>query len=69
MAAKKEKISKTHFYVAGPIWIHTLKEWRERDYKHVRALPGEYTVKLLVNDKELTGKAVVMQDHWYIKQW
>lgn len=51
------------------IWIHTLKEWRERDYKHVRALPGEYTVKLLVNDKELTGKALVMQDHWYVKQW
>jgi hypothetical protein len=40
-----------------------------RDYKHVRALPEEYTVRLLVDDRELTGKAVVMQDHWYVRQW
>lgn len=51
------------------IWIHTLKEWRERDYQHVRAQPGEYTVKLLVNGKELTGKVNVLQDHAYVKQW
>jgi len=47
------------------IWIHTLKEWREREYKHIRAKPGEYTVKLLVNGKELTGEALVFKDHWY----
>ena len=51
------------------IWIHTTKDSRERDYKHVRALPGEYTVKLLVSGKELTRSAVVLQDHWYVKQW
>lgn len=47
------------------IWIHTLKEWRERDYKHIRAKPGEYTVKLLVNGKEFTKKVLVLKDHWY----
>ena len=51
------------------IWIHTLKEWRERDFKHVRTQPGEYTVRILVNGKELTGKVNVLQDYWYIKQW
>jgi len=34
-----------------------------------QALPGEYTVKVLVNDKDLAGKAVVMHDHWHIRQW
>ncbi|MEE9501935.1 MAG: hypothetical protein V3V48_07665 [Candidatus Aminicenantaceae bacterium] len=47
------------------IWIHELKEWRERDYKHIRAKPGEYTIKLLVNGKEFAKKALVLKDHWY----
>ena len=47
------------------IWIHELKEWRERDYKHIRAKPGEYTIKLLVNGKEFARKALVLKDHWY----
>jgi len=47
------------------IWIHELKEWREREYKHIRAKPGEYTIKLLVNGKELSKKALVLKDHWY----
>ena len=51
------------------IWIHTLPEWTERDYKHVRAKPGEYTVKVLVNGCELTGRSLVLQDHWYDKRY
>ena len=51
------------------IWIHTLPEWRERDYKHIRAKPGEYTVKVLVNGRELTGTAVVLRDQWYDKRY
>ncbi len=51
------------------IWIHTLPEWRERDYKHIRAQPGEYIVKVLVNGHELTGTTVVLQDHWYDKRY
>ena len=51
------------------IWIHSLPEWRERDYKHVRAKPGEYTVKVLVNGRELTGTALVLQDQWYDKTY
>ncbi len=51
------------------IWIHTLPEWRERDYKHIRARPGEYTVKVLVNGGELSGTAVVLQDQWYDKRY
>ena len=47
------------------IWIHTLKEWRERDYKHIREKPGEYTIKLLVNGKKFTKKVLVLKDHWY----
>ena len=47
------------------IWIHNLKEWREHDYKHVRAKPGAYTVRLLVNGKVLEKKALVLKDHWY----
>jgi hypothetical protein len=51
------------------IWIHSLPEWRERDYKHVRAKPGEYTVKVLVNGRELTGTALILQDQWYDKTY
>ncbi len=51
------------------IWIHSLPEWRERDYKHVRAKPGEYTVKVLVNGRELTGTALVLEDQWYDKTY
>ena len=51
------------------IWIHTLPEWRERDYKHIRARPGEYTVKVMVNGRELTGTAIVLQDQWYDKRY
>ena len=51
------------------IWIHPLPEWRERDYKHVRAKPGEYTVKVVVNGRELTGTALVLQDQWYDKTY
>jgi len=51
------------------IWIHTLKEWRERDYKHIRAKPGEYNVKVLVNGRELSGTVVVLQDQWYDKRY
>jgi len=29
--------------------------------------PGEYTVKLIVNGKELTRKAMVLKDEWFIK--
>ena len=47
------------------IWIHELKEWREREYKHTRAKPGEYSIKLLVNGKEFAKKALVLKDHWY----
>jgi photosystem II stability/assembly factor-like uncharacterized protein len=47
------------------IWIHTLKDWRERDYKHIRVRPGEYTIKLLAGGKEFTKKALVLKDHWY----
>ncbi len=47
------------------IWIHELKEWRERDYKHIRAKPGEYTIKLLVNGKEFAKKVLILKDHWY----
>ena len=51
------------------IWIHSLPDWRERDYKHVRAKPGEYTVKLLVNGAELMDTAVLLQDHWYDERY
>lgn len=47
------------------IWIHNLKEWREREYKHIRAKPGEYTVKLLVNGEEIKKEVLVLKDHWY----
>ena len=49
------------------IWIQANPEWREVDYKHVRAKPGEYRIKLLVNGKEFTKNAVVLKDHWYDK--
>ena len=29
--------------------------------------PGEYTVKLSVNGRELIRKADILKDHWYIK--
>lgn len=47
------------------IWIHTHKNWREREYKHLRVKPGNYTVKLIVNGKEFKKDALVLKDHWY----
>ena len=49
------------------IWIQANPEWREVDYKHVRTKPGEYRIKLLVNEKEFTKNVVVLKDHWYDK--
>ncbi|HIB04752.1 MAG TPA: hypothetical protein EYO18_03325 [Candidatus Marinimicrobia bacterium] len=49
------------------IWIQAHPEWREVDYKHVRAKPGEYRIKLLVNGKEFIKNAVILKDHWYDK--
>ncbi len=49
------------------IWIHPLKEWREREYKHIRAKPGTYLIQLLVNGKILEKQALVLKDHWYDK--
>lgn len=51
------------------IWIHILKEWRERDYRHLRVKPGTYTVKLLVNGKVLKENALVLKDHWYDRNY
>jgi len=50
-------------------WIQTQPEWLEVDYKHVRAKPGEYTVKLIVNRKEYSKKALVFKDQWYDKRY
>ncbi len=47
------------------IWIHVLKEWREREYKYIRAKPGKYKVKLFVNGKILEEEALLLKDHWY----
>ena len=47
------------------VWVHTLPEWRERDFKHIRARPGEYTVKLRVDGEELSGGVTVLQDEWF----
>jgi len=49
------------------IWAQAQPEWREVDYKHVRAKPGEYLIKLLVDGKEYTKNALVLKDHWYDK--
>lgn len=47
------------------VWVHTLPDWRERDFKHIRAKPGIYTVKLRVEGKELSGEVNVLQDEWF----
>jgi hypothetical protein len=49
------------------IWTQAKPEWREVDFKHIRAKPGEYLIKLLVDGQEFTKKAMVLQDHWYDK--
>lgn len=51
------------------IWIQPQSDWREINYKHVRAKPGLYTIKLLSNGKELTKDAVLSKDHWYDKSY
>ena len=51
------------------IWIQPQSDWREINYKHVRAKPGIYTIKLLSNGKELTKDAVLSKDHWYDKSY
>ncbi len=50
-------------------WIQSLPEWLEVDYKHLRAKPGEYTVKLIVNGNELSTKALVLKDQWFDKMY
>jgi photosystem II stability/assembly factor-like uncharacterized protein len=47
------------------IWIQPQPEWWDVDYKHIRAKPGEYTVKLIVNGEEYSKKALVLKDQWY----
>ncbi len=47
------------------VWVHTLPEWRERDFKHIRAKHGAYTVRLLVDGQELTGDVTVLKDEWF----
>ncbi len=47
------------------VWVHTLPEWRERDYKHIRATPGQYTVKLTAGGVELSRQVMVLQDEWF----
>ena len=50
-------------------WIQSLPEWREVDYKHLRAKPGDYIVKLIVNGNEYSTKAVVLKDQWFDKMY
>jgi photosystem II stability/assembly factor-like uncharacterized protein len=50
-------------------WIQSLPEWREVDYKHLRAKPGEYIVKLIVNGNEYSTKAVLLKDQWFDKMY
>ena len=50
-------------------WIQTLAEWREVDYKHIRAKPGEYVVKVIVNGSEYSTKALVLKDQWFDKMY
>lgn len=49
------------------IWTQTQPDWREVDYKHVRAQPGEYLIKLIVSGEEYSKTALVLKDHWYDK--
>ncbi len=39
----------------------------EREYAYFRVPSGEYTVELVVGDRALTGKALLLKDHWYDK--
>jgi hypothetical protein len=65
MLSKKEGISGRPL----DIWIQPQPEWREEDYKHIRAKPGVYTVKLIVNSKEYSQKAPVLKDQWYEQRY
>lgn len=49
------------------IWTQAKPEWREKDFKHIRAKPGEYLIKLLVKGREFVKSALVLKDHWYDK--
>jgi photosystem II stability/assembly factor-like uncharacterized protein len=42
---------------------------RGREYVFKRVQPGEFTIKLLVGDKILTGKSLILQDFWYDKKY
>lgn len=47
------------------VWLQAQPEWREVDFKHIRAKPGTYRIKLLADGKELTKPALVLRDYWY----
>ena len=49
------------------VWVHTLPNERERDYKHLRATPGVYTVRLIVDGNALEGAVEVLADTEYSK--
>jgi len=38
---------------------------RGREYELKRVQPGTYTIKVIVDNKTLTGKSVIQCDHWY----
>jgi photosystem II stability/assembly factor-like uncharacterized protein len=37
----------------------------DRDYVYFRVPPGEYAVSLTIGETVLTGKALLLKDHWY----
>jgi photosystem II stability/assembly factor-like uncharacterized protein len=39
------------------------------DFIGIQVPPGEYTVKLTVNGKVMSRKAVILKDHWYTKYY
>ena len=45
--------------------VHSEAGITEREYAYFRVPPGEYTVKLVVSDRVLTGEARILKDHWY----
>ena len=51
------------------IWIHPLPEWRERDNKYIRARPGLYGVRLIVDGRHLRGSAWVLADEWFDRHY
>lgn len=51
------------------IWIHPLPEWRERDWKHIRAQPGLYRVDLVVDGERLSRSVRILPDDWFDKTY